>query len=149
MKIREIYDVYEYLNTLKLNKFDKETRIKLMKNYPLLSKVVQDYESYKNTLKNKLFEDKSEDVQTVLKLRSQLAKDLTKDEIDKIKTELSTYTDIFQLESEFVQLLVQKMEESVDLQLTYINKEDFVENLVNANIDFTFVDLLKLNILFE
>ena len=149
MKIREIIETQNFINRIKLNKFDKDIRLALVKNYPILDKAIKEYNEYRESLQKKIFEGKDEDITKVQEIRSRLNQKSTFEEIRQAESDLQPYKEFLELEMEFATLITQKLEEDLDLSLSYINKDEFIENLVKADIDFTFVDLLKINILFE
>ena len=53
------------------------------------------------------------------------------------------------LEQEYIKCLTEHLEEEVEVKLFPIDKEDFVDNLVKADIEFTLDLLNKIDILFR
>ncbi|MBO7211719.1 MAG: hypothetical protein J6V44_12045 [Methanobrevibacter sp.] len=149
MKIREVLDTHGYISELKLNKFDKEIRIKLMRNYPVLDKVVKEVNDYKSALQEKMFEEHKADGEKVQELRRKLPKVATEEELDALNKEAAQYSEYLRLEQEFIKCLTEHMEEEVEVKLFPIDKEDFVDNLVKADIEFTLDLLNKIDILFR
>lgn len=149
MKIREVLDTHGYISELKLNKFDKEIRIKLMRNYPVLDKVVKEVNDYKSSLQEKMFEDCMTDAEKVRDLRRRLPKVATEEELEALNKEAEQYSEYLRLEQEFVKCLTEHLEEEIEIKLFPIDKEDFVDNLVKADIEFTLDLLNKIDILFR
>lgn len=149
MKIREILEVHNFIVPLKLNKLDEKVRFALISNYPLIDKVVKDNEEYKKTLQEKMFEDHKEDAEKVQELRSKIVKDMTADQIAELNKEAEKYAEYLKIEAEFVKHVILHLEEDVDITLTKVDKDAFVESLSKSEIDFTLEDLQKLNILFN
>lgn len=149
MKIREIIEVYNYIVPLKLNKLDEKVRFALIANYPLMDKIVKENEEYKKTLQEKMFEDHKEDAEKVQELRSKITKDMTADQIAEINKEAVKYAEYLKLESEFIKHVVLHLEEEVEINLTKVDRDVFIETLTKAEVDFTLDDLQKLNILFN
>jgi hypothetical protein len=149
MKIREVLDTHGYISELKLNKFDKEIRIKLMRNYPVLDKVVKEVNDYKSALQEKMFEEHKSDGEKVQELRRKLPKVATEEELEALNKEAEQYSDYRRLEQEYIKCLTEHLEEEVEVKLFPIDKEDFVDNLVKADIEFTLDLLNKIDILFR
>lgn len=149
MKIREILEVHNFIVPLKLNKLDEKVRFALISNYPLMDKVVKDNEEYKKSLQEKMFEDYKEDAEKVQALRSKIVKDMTAEQIAELNKEAEQYAEYLKLEAEFIKHVVVHMEEDVDITLSKVDRDVFIESLSKAEVDFTLDDLQKLNILFN
>ena len=149
MKIREILEVHNFIVPLKLNKLDEKVRFALISNYPLMDKVVKDNEEYKKSLQEKMFEDHKEDAEKVQALRSKIVKDMTAEQIAELNKEAEQYAEYLKLEAEFIKHVVVHMEEDVDITLSKVDRDVFIESLSKAEVDFTLDDLQKLNILFN
>lgn len=149
MKIREILDTHDYISKLKLNKFDKDIRLNLMRNYPILDKIVKELNDYKKSLKDKMFEDHLNDADKVQELRRKLPKIATKEELDAINKEASKYDEYLKLEQEYIKCVSDHLEEEVEVKLYPIDKDEFVENLVKADSEFTLDLLNRIDILFR
>lgn len=149
MTIKNVLNAYKYISGLKLNKLDKEVRVKLIKNYPILDKVVKEYDDYRKSLQDKMFEDYTDDIDKVQMLRSQLTQAKTQDEIENIIMESQKYQTYLKLEQDFINIVDDKLKEEVDLKFFPMDREEFVENLIKLEIDFTLEDLQKIDILFQ
>lgn len=149
MTIKNVLNAYKYISGLKLNKLDKEIRVKLIKNYPILDKVVKEYDDYRKSLQDKMFEDYTDDIDKVQMLRSQLTQAKTQDEVENIIMESQKYQTYLKLEQDFINIVDDKLKEEVDLKFFPMDREEFVENLIKLEIDFTLEDLQKIDILFQ
>lgn len=149
MTIKNVLNAYKYVSSLKLNKLDKEIRVKLIKNYPILDKVVKEYDDYRKSLQDKMFEDYTDDIDKVQILRSQLTQAKTQDEVENIIMESQKYQTYLKLEQDFINIVDDKLKEEVDLKFFPMDREEFVENLIKLEIDFTLEDLQKIDILFQ
>lgn len=149
MTIKNVLNAYKYVSGLKLNKLDKEIRVKLIKNYPILDKVVKEYDDYRKSLQDKMFEDYTDDIDKVQILRSQLTQAKTQDEVENIIMESQKYQTYLKLEQDFINIVDDKLKEEVDLKFFPMDREEFVENLIKLEIDFTLEDLQKIDILFQ
>lgn len=149
MTIKNVLNAYKYISSLKLNKLDKEIRVKLIKNYPILDKVVKEYDDYRKSLQDKMFEDYTDDIDKVQILRSQLTQAKTQDEVENIIMESQKYQTYLKLEQDFINIVDDKLKEEVDLKFFPMDREEFVENLIKLEIDFTLEDLQKIDILFQ
>ena len=149
MTIKNVLNAYKYVSGLKLNKLDKEIRVKLIKNYPILDKVVKEYDDYRKSLQDKMFEDYADDIDKVQILRSQLTQAKTQDEVENIIMESQKYQTYLKLEQDFINIVDDKLKEEVDLKFFPMDREEFVENLIKLEIDFTLEDLQKIDILFQ
>ena len=149
MTINDVLMAHKYVSNLKLNKLDKEIRIKLIKNYPILDKVVKEYDEYRKSLQDKMFEDYTNDIDKVQNLRAQLTKATSQEEVEQIILESNKYETYLKLEQDFIKIVNDKLKEEVELTFVPMDKDEFVENLVVLGIDFTLEDLQQINILFQ
>lgn len=132
MKVVEVRTIFEFLNKLKLNKFDKETRIAVLKNYTELFSLYKEQEVKMEELRKKIFS--SEDLQ-LLQDSINNRKPLTKDLIEK--------------NSEYNSVIAALFNEDINLELLKVDKDKFLDALSETDIEYTPMDIVQLELLFK
>ena len=132
MKVVEVRIIFEFLSKLKLNKFEKEVRIALLKNYTEMYTVYKEQEAKMEELKKKIFtEDDLKAFQEALENKKGLSQDL----INK--------------NNEYNSVLSSLFDSECDIKVTKISEDKFVEGLVESDTDFTPIDIIRLKPIFE
>ena len=149
MKVNEIVIANRFLSDLKLSKFDKIVRIAVLKNYMAFSKIAKDYENMLEDLRKKMFDDKQEEAQEVQKLRDNLQKAKTAEEFEQATVELEKHQEFLDAENEFIRLINDEASKEVEVEITKIDRNKFVDSLVASGIEFTPRDIDKVELIFK
>ena len=149
MKVNEIVIANRFLSDLKLSKFDKIVRIAVLKNYMAFSKIAKDYENMIEDLRKKMFDDKQEEAQEVQKLRDNLQKAKTAEEFEQATVELEKHQEFLDAENEFIRLINDEASKEVEVEITKIDRNKFVDSLVASGIEFTPRDIDKIELIFK
>ena len=149
MKVNEIVIANRFLSDLKLSKFDKTVRIAVLKNYMAFSKIAKDYENMLEDLRKKMFDDKQEEAQEVQKLRDNLQKAKTAEEFEQATVELEKHQEFLDAENEFIRLINDEASKEVEVEITKIDRNKFVDSLVASGIEFTPRDIDKVELIFK
>lgn len=149
MKVNEIVIANRFLSDLKLSKFDKIVRIAVLKNYMAFSKIAKDYENMLEDLQKKMFDDKQEEAQEVQKLRNNLQKAKTAEEFEQATVELEKHQKFLDAENEFIRLINDEASKEVEIEITKIDRNKFVDSLVASGIEFTPKDIDKVELIFK
>ena len=149
MKNKEAVIVNGFISKLKLSKFGKDVRIALLKDYTSLSPIVKSFEENIDTLRSKMFEDYQEDMQKVQELRDKAKAAKSQEEIDKLNKEAEKYSDYFKTEQEFVHLYEEESNKEVSCDIVKIDKESFIDSVIESGEEITIKDIENLSILFK
>lgn len=149
MKVNEIVIANRFLSDLKLSKFDKIVRIAVLKNYMAFSKIAKDYENMLEDLRKKMFDDKQEEAQEVQKLRDNLQKAKTAEEFEQATVELEKHQEFLDAENEFIRLINDEASKEVEVEITKIDRNKFVDSIVASGIEFTPRDIDKVELIFK
>lgn len=132
MKVVEVRIIFEFLSKLKLNKFEKEVRIALLKNYTEMYTVYKEQEAKMEELKKKIFTD--DDLKSIQ---------------ESIENKTSLSQDLINKNTEYNSVLSSLFDSECDIKITKVSEEKFVEGLANSDIDFTPIDIVRLKPIFE
>ena len=147
MKQIELNNIFNFLGKIKVDKInDRETKIGLVNIHMELYKKVQEYSEYIKELQKKYFEGKEAELNIYNQQVSQL-QDAEPEK--KAAIEASLNPEIKKLVIEFNSLVNDKLNTDVDVNLTKIDKDKFIEALIDLDIEFTCEDLVILKDLYK
>jgi hypothetical protein len=152
MKItnNQVFGAHNYLSGLKLGKFSKEIRVAIFKNVGELSIAVKAVQDKIEASKKELFKDLEEDAQKVGALRDEFNKEeTTKARKEAVVKEILTYEKYLEAEKEFNEVVTQFGNDEVEINLSKIDLYDFVDGLVESEIDFTASQLQVISFIFN
>lgn len=152
MKItnNQVFAAQGYLAELKLSQFNKETRLAIFKNVGELSVAVKAVQDKMEASKKELFKDLDEQAQKVGALREEFNKEETsKERKDAIIVEIGEYEDYLKAEREFVEITNKFGNDEVEINLATIDFNDFVEGLIESEIDFNALQLQRISFMFK
>lgn len=127
MKVVEVKTVFDFLSRLKLNKFTKEVRVLVLKNYTSFFTLIKEYDAKLEELRKKIFTD--EDLQTI------------QDSVNN-KTPLSK--ELIDKNLEYNEVITNLFKEECDVKIDKISEKDFIECLSESDIEFTPMDIINL-----
>ncbi|MGN1155863.1 MAG: hypothetical protein ACI4TK_06775 [Agathobacter sp.] len=146
MKKSKIIAVFRFLSGIKVSKIkDKDVRSAIISNHLQMYKIVEEYESDIKEIQKKLFEGKDEDIKALSDLREKYKNE--KDEEKKkdiIGIITDNYGEILNLEKEMTEALESRLNEEKELNLKKVNRDDFIDAIVEAGEDVTTSDLVEL-----
>lgn len=127
MKVVEVRTIFDFLSKLKLNKFIKEVRISVLKNYTSFFTLIKEYDAKLEELRKKIFTD--EDLQAI------------QDSVNN-KTPLSK--ELIDKNLEYNEVITNLFKEECDVKIDKISEKDFIECLSESDIEFTPMDIINL-----
>lgn len=149
MKKVDVLNFTQFLTNLKLNKFDKEIRAAIISNSLLANKIFKEFEENVQDAKKRYFEDLDDQVALLINYREKYKVANEEDRI-KINDEcVSVCADALNAEKEFNVFINNLVQEDVNLNFIKINRDVFVEQCANADIDITVATLELLKGLFN
>lgn len=147
MKQYDLNNISNFLRKIRINKIkNKETKIELINIHMALYKKVLDWKKDLEELQKKFFEGKEAELDLYNKqvLEIQNAAPEKQAELEAtLDPEMKT------LVTEFNELVNQMLEKDVAVKLTKIDKDRFIEALIDLDIDFTCDDLIILKDLYK
>ena len=147
MKQIDVNNISNFLGKIRISKInDRETKIGLVNIHMELYKKVQEYSEYIKELQKKYFEGKEAELNIYNQQVSQLQ---DADPEKKAAIEASLNPEIKKLVIEFNSLVNDKLNTDVDVNLTKIDKDKFIEALIDLDIEFTCEDLVILKDLYK
>lgn len=127
MKVVEVRTIFEFLSKLKLNKFTKEVRVLVLKNYTSFFTLIKEYDAKLEELRKKIFTDEDlQAIQNSVNNKTPLSKEL----IDK--------------NLEYNEVITNLFKEECDVKIDKISEKDFIECLSESDIEFTPMDIINL-----
>lgn len=127
MKVVEVRTIFDFLSKLKLNKFTKEVRVSVLKNYTSFFTLIKEYDAKLEELRKKIFTD--EDLQAI------------QDSVNN-KTPLSK--ELIDKNLEYNEVITNLFKEECDVKIDKISEKDFIECLSESDIEFTPMDIINL-----
>lgn len=147
MKQYDLNNISNFLRKIRINKIkNKETKIELINIHMALYKKVLDWKKDLEELQKKFFEGKEAELDLYNKqvLEIQNAAPEKQAELEAaLDPEMKT------LVTEFNELVNQMLEKEVPVEFTKIDKDRFIEALIDLDIDFTCDDLIILKDLYK
>lgn len=149
MNKADVLNFSNFLSNLRLNKFDKETRAAIISNSLLSNKIVKEIEENIQEARKKYFEGIEDELNTLTEYRKEYetASDEEKSNIKKgIITKCSR---ALAAEAELNEFGNKLLVEEVDLPFVKVNRDSFVDQCLEADIDITVKVLEILDPLFN
>lgn len=149
MNKADVLNFSNFLSNLRLNKFDKETRAAIISNSLLSNKIVKEIEENIQEARKKYFEGIEDELNTLTEYRKEyeIASDEEKSNIKKgIITKCSR---ALAAEAELNEFGNKLLVEEVDLPFVKVNRDSFVDQCLEADIDITVKVLEILDPLFN
>ena len=148
--IKEGLRAYNELSTIKLSKFDKDLRKAAVRNYAELSKVSKENQAYQEDVKERLFADMKEEITVVSELRSRMSAAKTREELAEINKDIiCNHSAFLKTEEEYGNILKDKENETIEVDLSTVDMDKWIDALVTAEIDFTPTNINNLNCMFN
>lgn len=149
MNKADVLNFSNFLSNLRLNKFDKETRAAIISNSLLSNKIVKEIEENIQEARKKYFEGIEDELNTLTEYRKEYetASDEEKSNIKKgIITKCSR---ALAAEAELNEFGNKLLVEEVNLPFVKVNRDSFVDQCLEADIDITVKVLEILDPLFN
>lgn len=148
--VREALRAYNELSTVKLTKFDKELRKAAVCNFAALTKVSKDHQQYQESIKEKIFEGMNDEITVVSELRSRMSAAKTREELTELNRQIICEHGAFlKAEEEYGKLIKENEQSTVEVNLTTVDMDKWIDSLVSAEIDFTPANINNLNCMFN
>lgn len=152
MKItnNQVFGAHNLLAGLKLGKFNNDIRVAIFKNVGELTIAVKAVQEKMEASRKELFKDLEKDAQKVVALREELSKEeTTKERKEAIAKEILTYEDYLNAEKDFNEVAIKYGNDEVEIQPTTVDFVDFVDGLVNSELEFTAAQLQAFSFMFN
>lgn len=147
MKQIELNNIFEFLRKIRINKInDRETKIGLINIHMELYKKVQEFDEYIKELQKKYFEGKELELEAY---NQQVAQMQTADPEKRDELEASLDPEIKKLVIEFNSLINARLDQEIPIELEKVDKQKFIEALIDLDIEFTCDDLIVLKDLYK
>lgn len=147
MKQIELNNIFEFLRKIRINKInDRETKIGLINIHMELYKKVQEFDEYIKELQKKYFEGKESELEAY---NQQVAQMQTADPEKRDELEAALDPEIKKLVIEFNSLINARLDQEVPIELEKVDKQKFIEALIDLDIEFTCDDLIVLKDLYK
>lgn len=147
MKQIELNNIFEFLRKIRINKInDRETKIGLINIHMELYKKVQEFDEYIKELQKKYFEGKESELETY---NQQVAQMQTADPEKRNELEAALDPEIKKLVIEFNSLINARLDQEIPIELEKVDKQKFIEALIDLDIEFTCDDLIVLKDLYK
>lgn len=147
MKQIELNNIFEFLRKIRINKInDRETKIGLINIHMELYKKVQEFDEYIKELQKKYFEGKESELEAY---NQQVAQMQTADPEKRDELEAALDPEIKKLVIEFNSLINDRLDQEIPIELEKVDKQKFIEALIDLDIEFTCDDLIVLKDLYK
>lgn len=147
MKQIELNNIFEFLRKIRINKInDRETKIGLINIHMELYKKVQEFDEYIKELQKKYFEGKESELEAY---NQQVAQMQTVDPEKRDELEAALDPEIKKLVIEFNSLINARLDQEIPIELEKVDKQKFIEALIDLDIEFTCDDLIVLKDLYK
>ena len=147
MKQIELNNIFEFLRKIRINKInDRETKIGLINIHMELYKKVQEFDEYIKELQKKYFEGKESELEAY---NQQVTQMQTADPEKRDELEASLDPEIKKLVIEFNSLINARLDQEIPIELEKVDKQKFIEALIDLDIEFTCDDLIVLKDLYK
>lgn len=147
MKQIELNNIFEFLRKIRINKInDRETKIGLINIHMELYKKVQEFDEYIKELQKKYFEGKESELEAY---NQQVAQMQTADPEKRDELEAALDPEIKKLVIEFNSLINARLDQEIPVELEKVDKQKFIEALIDLDIEFTCDDLIVLKDLYK
>ena len=147
MKQIELNNIFEFLRKIRINKInDRETKIGLINIHMELYKKVQEFDEYIKELQKKYFEGKELELEAY---NQQVAQIQTADPEKRNELEAALDPEIKKLVIEFNSLINARLDQEIPIELEKVDKQKFIEALIDLDIEFTCDDLIVLKDLYK
>ena len=147
MKHIELNNIFEFLRKIRINKInDRETKIGLINIHMELYKKVQEFDEYIKELQKKYFEGKESELEAY---NQQVAQMQTADPEKRNELEAALDPEIKKLVIEFNSLINARLDQEIPIELEKVDKQKFIEALIDLDIEFTCDDLIVLKDLYK
>lgn len=141
MKRANVLNFTQFLANLKLNKFDKEIRAAIIINSMIANKISKDFDETVENARSRYKEGLETEIETLVSLRNKCST-VSAEEKDVVEKEIvKKCSSALKAESELNEFVANLLNEDVSESFIKINKDNFVNQCADADIDIT-VNLL-------
>lgn len=147
MKQIELNNISDFLRKIRINKInDRETKIGLVNIHMELYKKVQEFDEYIKELQKKYFEGKEVELDAY---NQQVAEMQAAEPEKRVELETALDSEMKKLVAEFNSLINARLNQDIPVELDKIDKQKFIEALIDLDIEFTCDDLIVLKDLYK
>lgn len=143
MKKVDVLNCKEFLSDLKLNKFDKEIRTAIVTNSMVANRISKDFNEATKEATSRYTKDIESEVGTLEMLRNKYQSASSEEKIEIEKEIIEKCPNALTAEKELNEFINNMLNEEVTESFIKIDKETFIDQCAEANIDIT-VNMLEL-----
>ena len=149
MKRANVLNFTQFLANLKLNKFDKEIRAAIIINSMIANKISKDFDETVENARSRYTEGLETEIEMLMSLRNKYST-VSAEERDVIEKEVvEKCSGALKAESELNEFVANLLNEDISESFVKINKDNFVNQCADADIDITVNLLDQLSELFS
>lgn len=149
MKKVNVLNCKDFLSNLKLNKFDKETRAAIIANSMIANKIAKDFNETVEGARARYTEGLDSEIELLASLRNKYRSASVEEKLEIESEILEKCIGALTAESELTEFANRILNEEVTESFIKINKESFVDQCADADIEITAMLLDQLSGLFS
>lgn len=149
MKKVNVLNCKDFLSNLKLNKFDKETRAAIIANSMIANKIAKDFNETVEGARARYTEGLDSEIELLASLRNKYRSASVEEKLEIESEILEKCVGALTAESELTEFANRMLNEEVTESFIKINKDNFVDQCVEADIEITVNMLDQLSGLFS
>lgn len=149
MKKVNVLNCKDFLSNLKLNKFDKETRAAIIANSMIANKIAKDFNETVEGARTRYTEGLDSEIELLASLRNKYRSASVEEKLEIESEILEKCVGALTAESELAEFANRMLNEEVTESFIKINKESFVDQCADADIEITAMLLDQISELFS
>lgn len=149
MKKVNVLNCKDFLSNLKLNKFDKETRAAIITNSMIANKIAKDFNETVEEARTRYAEGLDSEIELLVSLRNKYQSASVEAKLEIEGEILEKCTEALAAERELTEFINGILNEEVTESFIKINKESFVNQCADADIEITAMLLDQISELFS
>ena len=149
MKKVNVLNCKDFLSNLKLNKFDKETRAAIIANSMIANKISKEFNETAEEARARYTEDLDSEIETLMLLRNKYQSASVEEKSDIEREIIENCAGALTAERELNEFINNVLNEEVTETFVKFNKDNFVDQCAEADIEITVNILDQLSELFS
>jgi len=137
MKKENVLNFNDFLSNLKLNKFDKEIRCAIVHNSILASKIVKDIQETFDAARKRFNEENETEIELLVKYRDQYSTATAEEKVSIVKSIEKECFNALRAERELNEFINNILLEDVTDEFVKIDRDSFIDQCAEADIDIT------------
>ena len=142
MKKENVLNFNNFLSTLKLNSFDREIRAAIITNSFLAKKIVKEFEEAVQEARQRYLEGLDAEIELLVLYREKIKNATPEERVTLSEECIRDCSNALRAEKEFGEYIQNLQKEEITESFVKFDREMFVDQCVDGNIDIT-VELLE------